>query len=175
MASRTVTDRSELSVALSSMVSDSAGGEFGILMAGRRLDLYRTYAANCKDTPALPLIVLPGFGPSALELDAPSAMTNFKHFVRSQFGQRKRFCFVFDTSLDSKYRLVRATFGCQLAGEYTAHARSEGRQDVYIAIHDGEVVTLVHVGADWALVRTCTTDSGVTDWVPSAYLATIPL
>ena len=173
MASRTVTDRSELSVVLASMVS--AGGEFGMLMAGRRLDLYRTYAANCKDTPALPLIVLPGFGPSALELDVPSAMANFKHFVRSQFGQRKRFCFVFDTSLDSRYRRVRATFGRQLAGEYTAHARSEGRQDVYIAIHDGEVVTLVHVDADWALVRTCTTGGGVTGWVPSAYLATIPL
>ena len=119
--------------------------------------------------------MLPGFGPSALELDVPSAMTNFKHFVRSQFGQRKRFCFVFDTSLDSRYRRAQATFGRQLAGEYTAHARSEGCQDVYIAIHDGEVVTLVHVDADWALVRTCTTGGGVTGWVPSAYLATIPL
>ena len=175
MASHTVTDRSELSVVLSSIVPDRAGGEFGMLLAGRLLDLYRTYAANCKDTPALPLIVLPGFGPSALELDALSAMTNFKHFVRSQYGQRKGFCFVFDTSLDSRYRRVRATFGRRLAGEYTAHAASEGRHDVYIAIHDGEVVTLVHVDADWALVKTCTADGGVTGWVPSAYLATIPL
>ena len=175
MASRTVADRSELYVVMPPMVSDRACGEFGMLMAGRRLDLYRTYAANCKDTPALPLIVLPGFGPSALELDVPSAMTNFKHFVRSQFGQRKRFCFVFATSLDSRYRRVRATFSDKVAEDYTSHASRKGQRDVYVGIQAGEIILLLGVDDDWSFVRSYHHAMPHNGWVPTAYICTKPI
>ena len=46
----------------------------GILLAGHQLDLYRTYGANCKEAPLLPLVVLPGFGPLALADDPGGAL-----------------------------------------------------------------------------------------------------
>ena len=49
------------------------------------LDLEKSYAANCKAGADL---LLPGFGPAAIERDAQAAAAAFARFCRSQLGQR---------------------------------------------------------------------------------------
>ena len=50
------------------------------------LDLEKSYAANCKAGADL---LLPGFGPAAIERDAQAAAAAFARFCKSQFGQRR--------------------------------------------------------------------------------------
>ena len=177
MASCSVADRSELCDLLSSISLDRiGGGPPGMLLAGRPLDVYRTYGANCKDSPALPLMVLPGFDHAALNMDADYALASFKRFARSQFGQRRRFCFVYrDGTLDSGYRRVRATFGITAATEYTAYAAAHNQHDTYIPVHANDIVSVLRVDGVWTLVKSFTLAVPGTGWCPSAYLDVRPV
>ena len=148
----------------------------GLQLAGRRLDIYRTYGMNCKEPPALPLMVIPGFGPQALALDCDAALVRCKHFVRSQFGQWGRFCFVFhDSARESCYRSVRATFGAIAASEYTAHSAAQGRHDNYIAVQEGDIVAMLQVSEGWALVKSFALHGTTAGWVPAEYLSAVPV
>ena len=164
MAPCIVSDHAELCAILAALSLDRVGDTVWILLVGRRLDVQRTYSANCKD------LVIPGFGQDAMSLDCDSALVRFRHFVRSQFGQRGRFCFVFHQVVrEYGYKRVRATFGCDIAAEYTAHAATRGQHDLYIAINAGDMVDVLRTDGDWALVKTCGVPA--IGWVPSAYIA----
>ena len=164
MAPYIVSDHTELCASLAALSLDRVGDTVWILLVGRRLDVQRTYSANCKD------LVIPGFGQDAMSLDCDSALVRFRHFVRSQFGQRGRFCFVFHQVVrEYGYKRVRATFGCAVAAEYTAHAATRGQHDLYIAINAGDMVDVLRTDGDWALVKTCGVPA--IGWVPSAYIA----
>lgn len=175
MFTRMVSDRAELDTVLSKISLGRAGGDVVARADGRCIDLYRTCAANCKDAPSLPLMVLPGFDQAALEMHAACAVARFKQFARGQFGQRRWFCFVFrNNTFESGFRRVRATFGRQAATAYTTHAAKHGQQDVYTAVDAGEIVALLHVDDCWALV-TSYAGGPTTGWVPSAYLSVRPV
>ena len=172
MDSRKVTDKADLRKLLAAI---SVGAD-GLLLAGQQLDLYRTYEANCKDAPALPLMVLPGFGPSALARGPDGALLGFNHFCCSQFGQRNCFRFIFfDALRDSGYRLVRATFCSAAAADYTSHARANGQHDRYAAIRAGDIVDLLCVDGDWSFVRSYYHAVPHVGWVPTAYLGAQPI
>ena len=177
MASRSVADRSELCALLSSISLDRiGGGRPEMLLAGRPLDVYRTHGANCKDSPALPLMVLPGFDHAALNMDADYAVANFKRFALSQFGQRRWFCFVYrDGALYSGFRRVRATVGVTLAAECSAHAAAQGQDDTYIPVRANDIVSVLRVDGVWALVKSFTLAVPGAGWCPSAYLDVRPV
>ena len=149
-------------------------GELALSFAGRALDLFRTYAANCKDAPALSLMVLPGFAPEALVRDATAALKSFKHFAMSVFGQRGRFSYRFrqvDIAASGCMR-VRATFGKEDAQAYTDSAAAQGQDDLYVSVDAGEVVSLLCCEDAWTLVATHGMDAA-RGWVPSQYLAAV--
>ena len=174
MGSRKVSDRAELLAQLSALSNGVARGQHVVMLGGRPLDVYRTYGANCKDAPSLHHMVLPGFDQLVLERDAGTAVANFKQFVRSQYGQRKLFVFVFTSEVqDTGYRRVRANFGSKLAAAYTSHAAAQGQDDVYIAVHAGDIVQDIKHEDGWVLVRTAARPR--CGWVPLAYLAAVPL
>ena len=174
MGSRKVSDRAELLAQLSALSNGVARGHHVVMLGGRPLDVYMTYGANCKDAPSLHHMVLPGFDQLVLERDAGTAVANFKQFVRSQYGQRKLFVFVFTSEVqDTGYRRVRANFGSKLAAAYTSHAAAQGQDDVYIAVHAGDIVQEIKHEDGWALVRTAARPR--CGWVPLAYLAAVPL
>ena len=151
-------------------------GANGLLLAGQQLDLYRTYGANCKEAPLLPLIVLPVFGPPALANDPGGALLKFKSFCCSQFGQRKRFRIVFVEGLqDSGYRRVRATFSDKIAEDYTSHASRKGQSDVYVWIQSGEIIVLLGVDDDWSVVRSYHHTMPHNGWVPTVYICKTPI
>ena len=144
------------------------------MLDGKPLDVYRTYGANCKDAPALPHMVLPGFDQLALDRNADIAMTRFKQFVRSQYGQRK--CFVFMFSGEAReyvYKRVRATFGCAQAAEYTSYAAAHGQYDTYIGVHAGDIVKEVDHEDGWAMIHSDVWP--YRGWVPLAFLTAEPL
>ena len=55
-----------------------------LTLGSRVVDVQRTYAANCKAYDKVP----PGFSQDAINKNAAQAHGNFKHFVKSQAGQR---------------------------------------------------------------------------------------
>ena len=151
-------------------------GANGPILAGQQLDLYRTYGANCKEAPLLPLMALPGFGPLALANDPGGALLKFKSFCCSQFGQRKRFRIVFVEGLrDSGYRRVRASFSDKVAEDYTSHASRKGQRDVYVGIQAGDIILLLGVDDDWSFVRSYHHAMPHDGWVPTAYICTKPI
>ena len=88
-ATHSVREKKELGVLLATLRLDPAGPV--VLVTGRRLDVARTYGANCRGGDG----VVPGFGPDALARDGAGAVAKFKNFAASSFGQRRFFCFHF--------------------------------------------------------------------------------
>ena len=78
-----VADKRDLAMFL---VGVTAAGDTLTHQAWGPLDVEKTYAANCRAGADL---LLPGFGPAAIERDAQAAAAAFARFCRSQFGQRR--------------------------------------------------------------------------------------
>ena len=116
-------------------------GSAGLAWKGEKLDALRTYCANCKDAPALPLVVLPGFSKAALEKYPSFALVRFNHFARSQFGQRRHLCVQFQPAEeDSGYPRLWATFGDKVAKDYTLHAKKLRQNDLYVGVTAGYTI-----------------------------------
>ena len=84
--------KDELRAALERLISDAKGirhTSWGLV------DCLESYKRNVKEPAAVPL--LPGFAPQGIAKDPAGALEVFKHFCRSQYGQRQCFVFSFVT------------------------------------------------------------------------------
>ena len=85
-----VATKAELRNALARLDSDATGIRHA---AWGPIDCLVTYMHNVKECAAEPL--LPGFSPAALARNPTDALESFRHYCRSQFGQRGQFVFHF--------------------------------------------------------------------------------
>jgi hypothetical protein len=107
--------KAELSAALERLVSDPTGIRHA---AWGSVDCLESYKRNVKEHAAVPL--LPGFAPEGIAKDPACALSDFKHFCRSQFGQRRCFLFSFGTiAAPSRSGRALAGFdGSQFGADY---------------------------------------------------------
>ena len=120
------------------------------------VDCRGTYLANVHEPPADP--VLPGFGPAAFPRDAESALARFKHFCRSQYGQRQAFVLKFDAQPAATGKALAPFDG----GPYG---------DGYLTLHTGLAVASAPPPCDpegWAFGALV---NGTCGWFPPTYVA----
>ena len=112
-ASLRVNSKNELRSALAWLVADAAGIQHA---AFGPVNSQTTYVANVREPPADP--TLPGFGSSAFQINADGALNAFKHFCRSQLGQRSFFVLHFDEIPAPRWEAIAAFDGIVYGAGY---------------------------------------------------------
>jgi hypothetical protein len=125
------------------------------------VDCRATYIKNVKDAPAD--LVLPGFDPDAFGRDPSSALEAFKHFARSQLGQRSRFSFYYAA-------LPVAAADCGAGQVALAHFDGGAFGGEYLSFHRGVTVYPAAPPGDAEGWCYGTLPDGRSGWYPPSYV-----
>ena len=119
--------KAELRGALEGLVADAAGIRH---TSWGQVDCLESYKGNVKEHAPDP--ILPGFTQEGIARDPDGALDDFKHFCRSQYGQRQ--CFVFSFGTIAQPRAA----GRALAS-FNGYQWGAG----YLTLHEGAAITSV--------------------------------
>ena len=125
------------------------------------VDCRATYMKNVKDPPSD--MLLPGFEPVAFDRDPARALEAFKHFARSQLGQRNRFAFYYSA-------LPAAAADCVVGRTALANFDGGAFGCEYLCFHTGATVIPAAPPCDAEGWGYGTLPDGRTGWYPPTYL-----